>query len=231
MTKIKIPKIIHQTWKNECLPVAFMTLSQTWRDMLPDWEYHLWTDEMNREFVRIHFPDFLKKYDAYPRNIQRADAIRYLLLYTYGGLYVDMDFECLKPEFVTLLEDAEFIAGKEPYLHAHSHGREYIVCNALMASIPNYPFLEFVIHRMMNHPHGWNVRHGRDILDSTGPFLLSDAYREYPQKNELKIIEPELLYPILLGESKYITQGHISADMTYRIKAAYAIHHFFGTWW
>jgi len=38
---------------------------------------------MNREFVCKHFPDFLEKYDTYPCNIQRADAIRYLLLKEY----------------------------------------------------------------------------------------------------------------------------------------------------
>lgn len=92
---IKIPKIIHQIWKDEQLPEAFQLLSQTWRDMLPDWEYRLWTDEMNRAFVRKHYSEFLAKYDAYSNTIQRADAIRFLFQRTYGGLYVDLDFECV----------------------------------------------------------------------------------------------------------------------------------------
>ena len=228
---IKIPKIIHQTWKNDQLPEAFKLYSQSWRDMLPGWEYRLWTDEMNREFVRAHYPDFLRKYDDYPKNIQRADAIRYLLLQTYGGLYVDLDFECLKPEFVFLLEDADFISGKEPYVHSKRFGREYIICNALMASAPNHPFMGYVIQRMMNHPNGWNVRYGGDILASTGPFLLSDAYKNYPQKEGIKIIEPEYLYPIQLNESKLIIEKRVPEEMEKRIKAAFAIHYFCGTWW
>ncbi len=184
---LKIPKIIHQTWKDENLPKAFSILSETWREMLPGWEYRLWTDKMNREFVRTHYPDFLVKYDAYPKNIQRAGAIRYLLLQTYGGLYVDLDFECLDTKFITLLEDADFVAGKEPYEHAYRCGKEYIVCNALMASVPKHPFLEKIIQRMMTHPHGWDVRHGGDILDSTGPFLLTDVYDEYVHKGDLRI--------------------------------------------
>ena len=60
---LRIPKIIHQTWKDENLPKAFQILSETWREILPDWEYRLWTDDMNREFVRTHYPDFLKKYE------------------------------------------------------------------------------------------------------------------------------------------------------------------------
>lgn len=228
---IRIPKIIHQTWKNEKLPNAFQLLSETWREMLPDWEYRLWTDEMNREFVRTYYPDFLEKYDAYPKNIQRADAIRYLLLQTYGGLYVDLDFECLEPEFITLLEDADFVAGKEPYAHSKRYGMEYIICNALMASVPNHPFLAHVIQRMMKHPHGWDVRHGGDILSSTGPFLLTDAYNEFPQKENVKIIEPKYLYPIQLGEARLIFEDNIPKEMAHRINAAYALHYFCGSWW
>lgn len=227
---IRIPKIIHQTWKDENLPKAFELLSQTWREMLPDWEYRLWTDDMNRDFVSKHYPDFLEKYDAYPKNIQRADAIRYLLLQTYGGLYVDLDFECLEPEFETLLEDVGFVAGKEPYAHAARYGMEYIICNALMASVPNHPFLEHLIGRMMNHPHGWDVRHGGDILSSTGPWLLTDAYKSYSHKELVKVIEPGPIYPIRLGEAKLIVCNKVSAEMERRINAAYAIHYFCGTW-
>lgn len=227
---LRIPKIIHQTWKDENLPKEFQVLSETWREMLPGWEYRLWTDEMNREFVRTHYSDFLEKYDAYPKNIQRADAIRYLLLQTYGGLYVDLDFECLEPEFITLLEDSDFVVGKEPYAHSKRYGKDYIVCNALMASVPNHPFLKNVCDKMMNHPHGWNVRHGGDVVDSTGPFLLTDAYKDFTQKELIKVIEPEYLYPIQLGETRNIINNSISEEMSRRINAAYAIHYFSGTW-
>ena len=199
--------------------------------MLPGWEYHLWTDEMNREFVRTHYPDFLEKYDVYPKNIQRADAIRYLLLQTYGGLYVDLDFECLEPEFITLLENVDFVAGKEPYAHSIRYGMEYIVCNALMASVPNHPFLEHIIKRMMQHPRGWDVRHGEDILSSTGPFLLTNAYNDFSQKESIKIIEPEIIYPVRVGETELILNNQVSIEMEQRINAAFAIHYFWGTWW
>ena len=33
----------------------------------------------------------------YPEPIMRADAIRYFLLYEYGGVYVYLDFEALRP--------------------------------------------------------------------------------------------------------------------------------------
>ena len=58
---LRIPRIIHQTWKTKDVPSPLDQLPQTWKEYLPNWEYILWTDEMNREFVCKHFPDFLEK--------------------------------------------------------------------------------------------------------------------------------------------------------------------------
>lgn len=55
---LRIPRIIHQTWKRKDIPFPLDQLPQTWKEYLPNWEYVLWTDEMNREFVHKHFPDF-----------------------------------------------------------------------------------------------------------------------------------------------------------------------------
>ena len=84
---------------------------------------------------------------------------------------------------------------------------------------------------MMNHPHGWDVRHGGDILSSTGPWLLTDAYKSYSHKELVKVIEPGPIYPIILGEAKLIVCNKVSAEMEQRIDSAYAIHYFSGTWW
>ena len=37
------------------------------------------------------YPWFLETWDAYPFNIERADAIRYFVLAHYGGVYIDLD--------------------------------------------------------------------------------------------------------------------------------------------
>ncbi len=225
----KIPKIIHQTWKSENISSPFDKLVQTWRDFLPNWEYILWTDEMNRKFVQTHFSHFLDKYDAYPTNIQRADAIRYLLLKVYGGLYVDLDFECLE-NIEPLLKGASFVAGKEPDWHATRFGFDYIICNAFMASIPNSDFINFLCQRLINHSGGKVVNNGIDILDSTGPFLLTHAYNAFDNKADIQILESKTIYPIGQWEVEKIKKNQIPKEMEERINQAHAIHYFFGTW-
>merc|ERR1712070_1358542 len=90
--KMLIPRIIHQVWIGGELPHRFQRLAASWKRLHPDWEYKLWTDSdvkglrlRNRElFERAKNPG------------QKSDILRLEVLYQYGGLYVDTDFECLK---------------------------------------------------------------------------------------------------------------------------------------
>ena len=78
------------------------------------WSAVYWSDESCKRLVEDHFPKFLQTYDSFPRNIQRVDSCRYLILSTYGGVYADTDisihtsnadeFEHLIPEGVGLVE-------------------------------------------------------------------------------------------------------------------------------
>lgn len=72
----RIPKIIHQTWKDENVPLDWRAAQASCRAMHPDFEYRLWTDATAREFIAAKFPELLRTWDSYPFNIQRADAIR-----------------------------------------------------------------------------------------------------------------------------------------------------------
>lgn len=103
-----IPKIIHQTYKNDSIPTLWQQPQQSCLDLHPDYEYKLWTDKKSREFIsaeyvythlRLHgthvdirrYPWFLETFDGYPYPIQRADAIRYFVLHHFGGIYIDLD--------------------------------------------------------------------------------------------------------------------------------------------
>ena len=58
------------------------------------WEHRLWTDAE----VDLLGEDFRNR-QAYldaPNYGQKADILRYELLQTFGGLYVDVDMECLQ---------------------------------------------------------------------------------------------------------------------------------------
>lgn len=228
---MKIPLAIHQTWKDENIPEAVAAYARTWKAHHPGWEYTLWTDAMNKDFISTHYPEFLPVYSRYHTAIQRVDAVRYFILHHMGGVFIDLDFECLK-NVGPLLKDATFVAGLEPQVHADAHRKRYIISNAFMASIPGSVFIEQVCKTLLQNDYykyyrepGFNA-----ILDCAGPFMLSRIYASFEPKDGLNILEPSLLYPL----AKDMQTDRIHPEDLIResvIGNAYAIHHYWGSWW
>lgn len=54
----------------------------------PGWEAHLWTDEKASAFIKEKYPLLKEMWDGYKYPIQRVDALRYLVLYEYGGMFL-----------------------------------------------------------------------------------------------------------------------------------------------
>ena len=89
----RIPKIIHQIWLGSKLPEQYYIWQQTWIKNHPDWQYILWTDA---EIEKLNLVN-KRLYNACKSYGAKSDIARYEILYRYGGLYVDCDFECLQP--------------------------------------------------------------------------------------------------------------------------------------
>jgi inositol phosphorylceramide mannosyltransferase catalytic subunit len=229
---MSIPKIIHQTWKDENIPTEFIPFMASWKKHHPDWQFILWTDEMNKKFVEEHFPEFISIYYSYPYSIQRADAIRYLLLYKLGGVYIDLDIECLQ-NIEPLLENETCVIGKEPDAHSISHNKSFVICNAFMAAQQNDLFIETVIKELFqNHPPVNSSLLGDTVLNSTGPFMLNRIY-ESDNSAKVKLLESQRIHPLSTQETiaLYYNQEKEKQKEQLKINGTYAIHYFWGTWW
>ena len=123
-------------------------------------------------------------------------------MYHYGGIYLDVDFECLKPfRNFTLLHDC--FLSQEPIEHPHFLNQmdEPLVSNALMGCRPQHPFFKFVIDHL-NDFTGWISWH--DILHATGPFMLTRMYKSYHyglhfnlQRDHIALIEDKVFQPTI----------------------------------
>jgi len=218
---------LHQTWKDENVPEYFCELSKTWKGNHPGWQYILWTDEMNRKFIKDKFPDFLSIYDGYETNIQRVDAVRYFILYKMGGLYVDLDFKCLTNMEPILT--GKCIFGLEPDEHCKIHKRDMIISNALMYADAEHPFFEALCSRLYKTEK--KARSFNDILSSTGPFMLTDIYKKYHTKEQIKLLPCELVYPLTKEELEHVALKGQQNWLEAKLNKAYAIHYYYGTWW
>lgn len=220
-----IPHRIHQSWKNHQVPEKWLPLQNSWRRLHPEFSYHFWTDNDNREFIKVHYPEYLTVYENYPLAIQKAELARYLVIFHFGGVYVDMDFEALRP-IADLLAEFELAFGLEPASHANRpaikrRGLERVVCNAFMASIPRHPFWQHLFRYLLQTQHELNV------LDSTGTFVLTRACNSYPQISDIRFIPSEKLYPVDNEEILSLDERAIRQ----KAKDAYALHYWAGSWW
>ncbi|MGW9136562.1 glycosyltransferase [Streptomyces sp. NPDC055681] len=215
--------MIHQTWKDTDVSPEWQKWADSWRIHHPGWGYRLWTDADNRAFLQEHYPWFLPVYDGYPEAIMRADAIRYFLLDHFGGLYVDLDFECLKP-VTEILDGHDLVLGREPDAHtrlllARRRGFDRIVGNAFIASRPGHPLWAHV-HRRLVATHKLP-----STLDVTGPFFLTRAIDSAPEPESITVLDPEVLYPEV---SPYATEMFGPQEADY--DRAYAVHHWSDSW-
>jgi mannosyltransferase OCH1-like enzyme len=172
------PKVIFQTWKSKVtLPDNFTQWSTSIKRRNPDFAYFLWDDSDNRRFIKIFYPWFLPIYDAYPREIYRADAVRYFFLYQFGGMYADMDTESLRP-VGRLFESGDVWLGRMGDDSNHPHS----IPNAIMASRPLQEFWLLTIYLLAGKAKALDdpetlVGIGPEAM--TGPILLKQAYDTY----------------------------------------------------
>lgn len=225
----KIPRIIHQVWSGveEPLPKHFQILGNTWKEHHPNWEYILWDNQMMNDFISEHYPQYGDIYNSFQYNVQRWDAIRYLILDKIGGMYVDFDSECLKP-LDELIVNKQCCFSLEPEEHQKMYDTEVYFNNALMASIPKHRFLKKVIDRIFTYsPDHANANH---VLATTGPLMLVDLYLEDKNKEDIYLIPPEYTSPLTKQEGLSWIRGYGSKEVQEKLKNAYSIHYFFNGW-
>ncbi|RAL15843.1 TPT-domain-containing protein [Aspergillus homomorphus CBS 101889] len=221
---VSIPKLIHQTWfpagSNMSENAQFWV--QTMRAQNPDWEYVLWDDETNQLLVETHFPWFLQDYLRLPKEILRADVVRNLYMFLFGGMYADVDTEALRPvdglfsghdtplrapssllgswTGRTKTQSASSTITQRAFLGhmAHAAGLDgpAAVPNGWMASPPGHPFWLLPVIHVIENPEG----NGDGSVESlTGPTAAWVFWSNLTILfNKWLIESTEFRYPIIL---------------------------------
>lgn len=225
-----IPRIIHQTWRNDHIPKRFQAFIDGWHRLHPGWEWRLWTDLDNMRFVEEHYPLLLQMYISFPYAIQRVDLVRYLILRTYGGVYADLDLQCFR-NIEPLLENSECVFSIEHQSHAVRHGVPFIVSNAFMAAVPNHPVFDLILNEILNHSPASTLKRDQLILESTGPLMLSRVFRKFPNYCGLKLLGYRHLFSLSLSTADEIKASDLSQLVALFAEDIYGLHWHDGTWW
>lgn len=93
------PRLIHHTYRDDRPPadVYDPAWAESWRVHHPGWSRQLWTDTDLAWLVESAAPGHAAWFGSIRHGVVRADYGRYLILWARGGMYADLDYECLAP--------------------------------------------------------------------------------------------------------------------------------------
>lgn len=172
-----IPRILHQTFKSCELRADEASLRETCtrvHNQEEGWRALLWTDTANRELVRRDYAASLRVYNGYDDHMKRVDSARLFQLHAYGGVYLDMDFACLRSLNAVLQSSDFLVAQQHPSSCTHRFycPKWSLVANAFMAAPRAHPFTEFLIQRL-------RASAKKRLLHATGPGFLTAAVQAW----------------------------------------------------
>lgn len=172
--------------RNEIIPPLFLECEKLIRDMHPSWNIIRWDEEIGLHFLKENLPEYVSAYLSFTHNIQRADFLRLALVYALGGFYMDMDMYPLETldqllEYPLVL--AEEMEVDETTQKALNFKYRLRIANYMFGGKARHPFLRQLLDTMAERAT-LKVTSQQEILDVTGPGLLTDTYwdniRSYP---------------------------------------------------
>jgi GR25 family glycosyltransferase involved in LPS biosynthesis len=169
LPKKTIPRNIFQTWCSKELEPELLNIRDTMLGKNPGWKYYLYDDAEMESFVRDTYPDIYSSYMKLNQITAKADLWRYLVLYKYGGIYIDMD-SSVDESLDTLIKEED-----EAILTAEGNPGLYVQWALIFNK--GHPILGHVIDVVVN-----NIKkniYPTDILKMTGPGAFTKGIERY----------------------------------------------------
>jgi len=191
-----IPRIFHKIWfnfnpenkKGNTPPKEYIDEEKNCLEINKDWKIMEWDEQSCLVFLKRYYNFFYDKFINYKYQIQKVDAIRYFILYHYGGVYMDMDIKCIKTFDIFNENKIYLVEDSNPLFNTG-------INNFLMASPKKHEFWLHVFDQLSKNYNSLNILRCLHILKSAGPGMLNDAYKSYQHKNQIIILSKELFNP------------------------------------
>lgn len=156
-----VPKAIHFIWIGpKPFPKDSIENLKSWKKFHPHWEINFWTDSKDRPLpISGMNRRLIQDYDFGPVSgliastdswAEKADLIRYKILYDEGGVYSDHDVEVFRP-ISPLAKSYDFVVGLEWFNYHPWMDSCVSPCNAIIIARPGHPVLREAISRIISH--------------------------------------------------------------------------------
>jgi len=91
-TESKIPRNVIQTYKHNKIHDFIYENIEKILEINNDYNYYLITDEIGIDLIKQHFDQrTLHAYNRLNLGAAKGDFLRYVAMYVYGGIYLDLD--------------------------------------------------------------------------------------------------------------------------------------------
>ena len=211
-----IPKIIHQIWfqGEGKIPEKLNRYKEECKKVNKEHQYYIWDDDMIKRLLKDNYPDYLKTYNAFSIDDTKNRFRKDVILYHYGGIYIDMDVRCLK-NVMTLKKKFE---GNELIVSNSSSGIPYKWCNIITKLLfdfvvemdyvnngiilvkKNHKFLLYlcdeISKRLPRYKYNYLTRDPY-VWVSTGSGIVTRCIMDYKKRHplNLKVIDAKYLEP------------------------------------
>jgi len=192
---------IHQIWIGDNpLPKEWV---QTVKDFASDhaYKYKLWTDASAKDLDMDAIPGLKKLYASFSSELAgRADILRLLILYKYGGVYIDADTVVMKPEkFHRFLEKTRGVFfGWENLTAARTRklglGKvRRLVANGLIGAEKGHPFLKALLEGIVENSKRTSEKEAWKMV---GPLYVTKMYMSLKKKYpDVHVFPMRYFYP------------------------------------
>ncbi|GAB5364272.1 hypothetical protein AAMO2058_000955600 [Amorphochlora amoebiformis] len=224
--KASIPRIIHQIWFGPKEPPAMLKRSQaSLKKHHPSWKYILWRDKTIQDprakAILRHCQSLFSQDCLSP--VEKSDIWRLAVLYQMGGVYVDVDVDC-----VGSLESLH--SQSSAYVGLSNTGTIEIN-NAIIASKPSHPLFLHLLTEIQKLKPGNQRRSPMEIIGRTGPGFLTRSTIDWMNgvENEGLVVLPSgYFYPFPNHLARTLTS--LQDRYTFLRPETLMIHHWGSTW-
>ena len=199
-----IEKNIFQSWYTFNLHPIIQEKIEFFKKLNPEYKYHLYNDDDMDKFVNENFNDEITEcYNKLNIIVAKVDFWRYLVLYKYGGVYLDMD-SSIEKSLNLLIKDED-----EAIITAEGNPNLYVQWALIFSK--QHPILKKTIELVVNNIK--NNSYPSDIHQTTGPSVYT---REINEIN-MELLNNEAIKHEQINKNTDITYKSNKTKTSYRV--------------
>ena len=181
-----IPKLIHIIWWQGInkIPDKFKYNINSWKINNPKYKIILWDA---RSILNMIDRYYYNKIILYKRMIQKIDYAKYLIIYKYGGCYVDIDMQC-NDKLDKYLDQNKINVSLFYFTKIKIYP---LINNGFIACNKNNSEIMLIINECNKYINNDYLIDELTVMKTTGPLLFNRILNE---SDKINILDSNIIY-------------------------------------